>query len=300
MEWNALGCPCQLLAEVSGAEGRERCERAFAGVRAWVAEFEARYSRFREDSLLSRLNHGAGSGWQSVDAEMSDMLDLCEWSFFQSRQCLDATALPLVKLYYKVTEAPDLAAVARAMERVGWRRLQRRPGAVLLPDGMSLDFGGFGKEYAVDVAAMLLEEAGLSTYLVNFGNDIRVRGAPDGAPGWVVGMEDPFDTTRVLKRLVMTSGALAASGNYRRQVTIGGQSYGHIVDPRTGRPARTELVALHVTAPTALQAGVFATAGIILGLEEGTRLIDSSAGVEAFFIGETFITKTKGLTCYDP
>lgn len=289
-----------MVAEAAGEAERRQCERAFAGVRSWVAEFEARYSRFREDSLLSRLNQGAGSGWQSVDAEMADMLDLCEWVYFQSRQCVDATALPLVKLYYKVTEAPDLASVARAMECVGWRRLQRREGALLLPAGMSLDFGGFGKEYAVDVAAMLLEEAGIATYLVNFGNDIRVSGAPEGAPGWVIGMEDPFDTTRVLKRLVKTSGAVAASGNYRRQVTIAGQSYGHIVDPRTGRPARTELVALHVTAPTALQAGVFATAGIILGLEEGTRLIDSSAGVEAFFIGENFTTKTKGLTCYDP
>ncbi|MEY3000310.1 MAG: hypothetical protein RL648_524 [Verrucomicrobiota bacterium] len=300
LQWVAIGCPCELVADVTSEAERRVAEAAFREVWAWLTDFEARYSRFKPESQLSRLNSGAGSGWQAVDPEMADMLELCDWAYFQSRQCLDATALPVVKLYYRAEAAPDLTDVARAMEAVGWRRIQRRPDAVWIPHGMSLDFGGFGKEYAVDVAAMLLEEAGLRTWLVNFGNDIRVSGSPRGAPGWVIGMEDPFDVSRMVKRLMLTKGGVAASGNYRRRVILDGQSYGHIVDPRTGRPARTEVVAVHVTAPTALQAGVLSTAAVILGLQEGKSLIESCEGAEAFFMCETTVDKTKGLTCYDP
>lgn len=266
----------------------------------WVSDYESRYSRFIEQSELSRLNRGAGTGWQSVDADMSDMLDLCDWAYFQSRRCLDVTAAPLVKLYYRAQRAPDLVEIAQMLPFVGWDRIQRRPGAVYLPEGMSLDFGGFGKEHAVDLAATLLEMSGLTTYLVNFGNDIRVRGVPNQAPGWVIGMEDPTDTSQMVKRLIRTEGGVAASGNYRRKVTIAGKDYGHIVDPRTGRPAKTEVVAVHVTAPSALQAGVLATAAVILGLEKGMDLVETCVGAEAFFICEQTTKKTKGLICYDP
>lgn len=277
-----------------------RARTAFRVVQEWVEEFEGRYSRFRDDSILSQLNRGAGEGWQAIDDETSGMFELCDWVHYQSMGCVDVTAAPLVRLYYKASAAPDLSEVAQAIKNVGWRRIEHRRGAVRIPSGMSLDFGSWGKEYAVDMAAALIHENGFDTYLVNFGNDIRVSGAPDGTPGWVVGMEDPFDTSRVLKRLVRTSGGVAASGNYRRKVTIDGQTYGHIVDPRTGRPAASEVIATHVTSHTTLLAGILSTAAIILGRDEGLKLVDTCEGAEAFMIGENFITKTKGMTCYDP
>lgn len=277
-----------------------RARTAFKAVQDWVEEFECRYSRFREDSILSQLNRGAGKGWQAIDDETSEMLELCDWVHYQSMGCVDVTAAPLVRLYYKASAAPDLSEVARSIKNVGWRRIEHRKGAIRIPSGMSLDFGSWGKEYAVDFAAAIIQESGFDTYLVNFGNDIRVSGAPDGTPGWVIGMEDPLDTTRVLKRLVQTSGGVAASGNYRRKVTIDGQTFGHIVDPRTGRPAASEVIATHVTANTTLLAGILSTAAIILGRDEGLKLVDTCEGAEALMIGENFLTKTKGMTCYDP
>ncbi|HZV33836.1 MAG TPA: FAD:protein FMN transferase, partial [Verrucomicrobiae bacterium] len=120
----------------------------------WVAWFESHYSRFIPESLIGRINAAAGLHWVEVDAETDALFNLCQEMVFFTRGVFDPTALPLLKLWNwksKPAVVPSEKAVAQARELVGWRKIQRRKGGIFLPrEGMSIDLGGIGKEYAVD------------------------------------------------------------------------------------------------------------------------------------------------------
>jgi len=134
--------------------------------------------------------------------------------------------------------------------------------------GMELDFGGFGKEYAVDRAARILAESGARSALVNLAGDLAVIGAqPDGSP-WRVGVRHPRKAGMALASIPVSSGAVATSGDYERFVEVDGVRHCHILDPRTGLSARGfQSVTVH--APSCLVAGSATTVAMLKGREEG-------------------------------
>ena len=150
--FRALGTMCEVQYAASDAQA-VAFDRAAV---AWVTAFEAKYSRFRSDSLISRINAAAGREWIAVDAEMEAMLKLCDTLHFMTQGVLDPTALPLMLLWNYQAEKPRVPSateIAAARALVGWKKVQRTPGKIFLPEtGMALDFGGFGKEYAVDMS----------------------------------------------------------------------------------------------------------------------------------------------------
>ena len=155
------------------------------------------------------------------------------------------------------------------LARVGWARVQWRDGAVRLPEpGMELDFGGFGKEYAVDRMVEVLRDAGAGHALVNLAGDCRALGArPDGQP-WAVGVAHPRRPGALLATLGLAGAALATSGDYERGLWHQGARLGHVLDARTGWPVQV-WAAVSVVAPTALEAGNRATLAL---LAEGDAL----------------------------
>ena len=181
---------------------------------------------------------------------------------------------------------PSDAEVESARALVGWRLVQRMPGRIRLPKaGMALDLGGIGKEYAVDQVTLLLAHAGVTSALVDFGADIRVLGLPsDGRPAWKIGLENPLQPGKAWTSLVVREGAVATSGDYLRGFETGGRRYGHIVDPRTGRPVDHGVLAASVFAPSCTQAGMLSTAACVLGPGEGHRLLESAPGVQGCLV----------------
>jgi thiamine biosynthesis lipoprotein len=175
---------------------------------------------------------------------------------------------------------PSDDAIREAQQRVGWSKVQRAPGRLFLPlEGMGLDLGGMGKEFAVDQIGLLTRQFPLTGALIDFGADIRVVGLPpDGRPGWHIGLEDPQSPGRVWRGLSARDCAVATSGNYLRHFEIDGIRYGHILDPRTGRPTPVQVLAVSVLAPSCTQAGLLSTSALVLGAVEGLRLIDSTPG----------------------
>jgi FAD:protein FMN transferase len=136
-----------------------------------------------------------------------------------------------------------------------------------LPAGMEVDFGGIGKEYAVDrVADWAARESG-DPVLVNFGGDLRCTGAAPASGAWQVGIESLAKPGQPAKRIELTSGALATSGDARRAIVIDGKRYGHILDARTGWPAPGAPRSITVAAPTCSQAGSFSTLAMLHGAD---------------------------------
>ena len=300
LTWSALGTRCEVQYAATSSAQAQAFETAAV---AWVAAFEAKYSRFRPDSLLSRINAAAGRAPVAIDAEMEGLLALCDRLHFMTQGVLDPTALPLLRLWDYKAPSPRLPAEAEivaAQRLVGWTQVQRTPSHGCLPEpGMALDFGGFGKEWAVDIVAQIARDHGLTAALVDFGHDLRAVGLPPGRPAWHIGLEDPAAPGALKGSLALTRGqGLASSGDYLRRVVIDGVRYGHIVDPRTGRPVANGCRQATIIAPTCLQAGVLSTAAFVLGVQAGLELIQAQPGAEGQLLTDSTRAQTRGFWNY--
>ncbi|HYD83078.1 MAG TPA: FAD:protein FMN transferase, partial [Opitutus sp.] len=280
LSFSALGTVCDVQYACDQPAVAQTFERH---VVQWVQAFEAKYSRFREDSLVSRINAAAGRGWVEIDAEVEQLFKLCDTLVFLTQGIIDPTILPLMRLWnYKVprTVLPAEAEIARARSLVGWRKVKREPGRVFLPEpGMALDFGGFGKEYAVDVVAQIAIDHGIANVLVDFGHDLRALGRPPDRPAWHIGLENPSMPGVAAGSVALTGNrGIASSGDYLRGFALGGRRYGHIVDPRTGWPVANGCMQATAIASSCLQAGVLSTTAFVLGVAKGIEFIQAAPG----------------------
>ena len=276
LAFNAMGTECQVsFTCISMARAREFREH----VLKWLAGFEARFSRFLPDSLISRINDAAGVAAVEVDEEAESLFKLCDWFHWFTGGIFDPSSLPLMRLwdYHKVHDrAPADDQVKEARERVGWTRVDRKDGKVFLPQaGMGIDLGGIGKEYAVDRVFEMGIDFGLRDIIVDFGHDLRMRGEPPEKGAWRIGLQDPRDPGKCWTGVGVTDRAVCTSGNYFRHFEINGRRYGHILDPRTGYPVDNGCFSSTAIAPTCTAAGILSTTSFILGPELGIKLIDT-------------------------
>lgn len=281
ISFHAMGTPCRVWITAP----KPIVAAAWDAVIRWVAEFEAKYSRFIPSSLVNQINDAAGRAWVQIDPETERMLSLCHEMHFITRGTFDPTALPLIRVWdWKANppKVPDDANIEAARKLVGWRKVQRAPGKVFLPEpGMAIDLGGMGKEYAVDQVIQLLAELGATSALVDFGADVRVFGPPPGGkPAWHIGLEDPAQPGQCWTGLAIRDQAVATSGDYRRHFVSNGRRFGHILDVRTGRPVDNGCRAVSVVASSCSLAGMLSTAAFVLGPEEGLRLLDATSQAE--------------------
>jgi thiamine biosynthesis lipoprotein len=257
----------------------------------WVSWFESHYSRFIPDSLIGRINAAAGLHWVEVDAETDALFNFCQEMVFLTRGLFDPSSLPLMRLWNwkaKPEAVPAAAEIAKARELVGWRKVQRRPGGIFLPrEGMALDLGGIGKEYAVDRVLAMGLERGFANLLVDFGQDVRVHGQPPGRPAWHIGLEDPAKPGECWTGVAVNDHAVATSGDYVRHYTVDGRRYGHIIDPRDGQPVNNGCKSVSIIAPNCTMAGILSTSAFILGAKEGLELIRICPGGEGAITTET-------------
>jgi thiamine biosynthesis lipoprotein len=292
--FKAMGTWCQITFDPPSPFAAKEFKRA---VLRWVADFEAKYSRFLPDSLISRINAAAGAHWVEIDPETERIFALCEELIFITSGVFDPTSLPLIQRWNWKAQPPvipDDAAIRAARELVGWHNVELKPGAIFLPrEGMCLDLGGIGKEYAVDCAARLAAAHGIHCALVDFGQDVHARGTPPGKEAWHIGLEDPKRPGTCWASVGARDTAVATSGDYLRCFEIGGRRYGHILDPRTGYPVNNGCRAVTVIAPSCTLAGVLSTTAFILGATEGIKLIETLQRAEGCILTETSRSQTR-------
>jgi len=292
----ALGSECELFfAANNRAHAQEYVDAAFS----WLAAFEAKFSRFRPDSLISQINARAGIGWTDVDSETELLLELCDNAHFITKGAFDATSLPLSQLWdwkRRRDVLPNAAEIQAAKDLVGWKLLQRAPGRVFLPrKGMMLDFGGVGKELAVDCLTRVGEAHGIQHLMVDLGGDIAVRGEPPEGGGWYVGLEDPADINRCYVGIRLKDGAaIATSGDYRRCFQLDGLTFGHIVDSRTGWPVANGTRAASVIAPRCTMAGLLSTSAMVLGGQDAIGMLERNPGVQGCLWHKGLVHETRG------
>jgi thiamine biosynthesis lipoprotein len=296
----ALGTQCRMLFS---CDSRGAAEVFRADAATWLMDYEARYSRFVDSSLINKINAAAGSHAVEIDDELVSIFKLCDWFHWSSSGVFDPTMLPLTKLWdYKaeVPRPPSEAAIKAALERVAWSRVRRDDHRVMLPEpGMALEIGGIGKEYAVDRVCAMAQESGIRNYMIDFGHDIRVAGSPPEGGDWRIGLEDPRTPGRCGFGVGLSGMAIASSGNYARGFDWEGRRYGHILDPRTGYPVDNGSLVVSVVASTCTEAGILSTVAFVLGPSEFIRFLGTHQQAEGCMITQNGTIRTPGFARYE-
>lgn len=240
-----------------------------------VRRIESKYSRYNPSSLIGQINDQAGLNWVACDAETIGLLDYAEQLSRISQGLFDITSGVLRRVWdFKNPALPSAEQLKQILPLIGWEMVERKGQAVRLKQvGMQLDFGGFGKEYAVDRVATILLENGVgrndaskrekySSALINFGGDVRALGVKPNGLAWQIGIQDPRQLDTCFATLALSQGALTTSGDYERYMALDGKRYCHIINPMTGQPV-SYWRSVTVLAPLASAAGATSTIAML-------------------------------------
>ena len=261
--------------QVHGGDAKRAREAAGRAIDE-VARIEAKFSRYRPESIVSRINAAAGGEPVAVDEETDALLRFAGECFRESGGLFDITSGVLRRAWrFDEGRIPTDAELAPILPLIGWGRVELAEGRVRLPArGMELDFGGFGKEYAVDRAALVLKEAGVESAMVSLAGDLAILAPQPGGEPWRLGIQHPRKPDHVVATLPVLSGAIATSGDYERYIEREGVRHCHVLDPRTGRSARGfQSVTVH--APSCLVAGGATTIAMLKGRDAGLEWLRS-------------------------
>ncbi len=244
---------------------------------AEVQRIEAKYSRYRTDSVVSAINRAAGQAAVTVDDETAALLAFAARLHGESAGRFDVTSGVLRRAWdFKAARLPDARDLAALLPLIGWERIEWDGRHLRLPTaGMEVDFGGIGKEYAADRAATAMQKLGARHGLVNLGGDIRIVGTqPDGG-AWTIGVQDPRgEPGTAVAVLPVSAGAMATSGDYERYFERDGRRYCHLLDPRTGWPVNYWR-SVSVVAPLCVLAGACATIAMLQPVEQAVDFLRS-------------------------
>ena len=263
--FQAMASRCEIRLEAADGSAAQALAQCATDE---VRRIEAKYSRYQVGSVVSCINAQAGREWMTCDFETLALLDFADTLYDTSGGLFDITSGVLRHAWnFRQAQLPTPETLQGLCQLVDWRSVQRVGRCVRLPKvGMELDFGGFGKEYAADRAAAVLLGQGVTHGYVNLGGDIRVLGPqPQGLP-WVIGIQHPRDSNRLIASIALSSGALATSGDYERFFELDGRRYCHILHPRSGWPV-DHWRSVSVQAGSALQAGSLATVAMLSGAQ---------------------------------
>ena len=240
-----------------------------------VQEIEKKFSRYQPDSIISVINKNAGIAAVEVDQETAALIDYAAECWRQSEGLFDISSGILRQVWdFKNKRVPQEAELEKILPLIGWEKVNwNNPHIFLTAPGMEIDFGGIGKEFAVDKLSGLMHGLGLESALINLGGDVRVLGPqPDGS-SWNVGVQHPRKTHETIAGIFIAKGAIATSGDYERSFELNGKRYSHILNPKNGMPVES-FQSVTVISESCLVSGSLATLAMLKGEEKGLDFLN--------------------------
>ena len=263
---------------------------------AVVDDLENKISVWRLDSQVAYINKHAAREPTKAAPDVIDLILYCRKVYSQTDGAFDVTVGPLVKLwgFYRSQDEsspqgpfPSDEALAETCAKVGMDKVavDLDKGAVSFArDGMLLDFGGIGKGLALDRAAEVLKRHGVTTAALSAGtSSIVVLGTPPAAAGWRVRVRDPYDDRASLDEVILRDEALSTSGSYEKFFELGGKKYGHIFDPRTGRPVEG-MLSVTVIGRSGMETDALSTAFFVMGAEKTRAYCKTHPGLRVTLV----------------
>jgi thiamine biosynthesis lipoprotein len=297
-QFRAMGSHIQLWLDADPLHARPAFER----VEAWFEKTEDQLSRFRPHSELCRLNDRPQE-WVPVSPLMWRIVTTALSLAQATGGLFDPTILPALEAAGYTASFDEMhgagTAPAGALPAPGrWPQVQVDPvwRAICLPAGVRLDLGGVAKGLVAQEAARMLSEGGPA--LVDAGGDLTAAQAPRGWPGWPVAVAAPAavgEDEGDLFQLLLADGTLATSGSDYRRWQQGTQTAHHVIDPRTGSPATSDVVTATVLARDAAQAEGWATAALVAGSDVAMDMLEERKVAAALVCSDGRVRRTNAM-----
>lgn len=279
-------------------------------IEATLKRFDGSLSPFNDTATITRINRNEDlipdSFFTNVFRRSMEISGETDGAF-------DITVAPLANAWgfgFKKGAFPDSVMIDSLLEITGYTKVRlSSEGKVLKDDSrIMLSCSAVAKGYAVDVVAQMLEKKGIHNFMVDIGGEVVVCGKNPKQDLWRIGINKPVDDSLAVNQelqtiLQVTDLGIATSGNYRNYYYKDGKKYAHTIDPRTGYPVQHSILSATVIAKDCMSADAYATAFMVMGLEEAERFADAHPDIDACFIysdenGELRTFLTKGMEKY--
>ena len=259
-------------------------------IEAQMKEVDAALSMFNKESIITRVN-------SNQPVELNEMFT----EVFQQAQkisedtdgAFDITVGPLVNAWgfgFKNEQLPNKHAVDSLMAIIGYKKVSYKNHQIIKSDPrITLDCSAIAKGYGVDVVARLLEDKGISNYMVEIGGEVVTKGISEKRVPWKIGVtkptDDPISEGNELQTILnVTDKAMATSGNYRNFYYKGKRKYAHTIDPKTGYPVQHNILSATVLTNTCMRADAYATAFMVMGFEGAKKVLERNPDLMAYII----------------
>jgi thiamine biosynthesis lipoprotein len=271
------------------AYGPDRARLAEAAEAAFeeIDRLDRQMSNYSETSELTYINRNAAREDVIVEKGLFDLLKLSLDYNRETGGAFDITVGPLMRAWGFFNDSgrvPDAKELASVVARVGSKHVNLNERARTIRfdrEGVELDLGGIAKGYAVDKAAAILRESGVTSALISSGSSsICAIGAPPKQPAWRIEVSDPTDRSQHLTTIDLKDESISTSGCHEKTFKVGGKTYCHIMDPRTVHPIEGMLGATIIT-PLGVEAEALSKATMLNGIEWTKQLAKKRADVRA-------------------
>ena len=261
-----------------------------AEVVAKLKEVDAALSMFNEQSTISKINNNEAV---KPDKMFLDVFHLAQQISQDTQGAFDITVAPLVNIWgfgFKHGQEPTTHAIDSLRQFVGYQKVSYNGKTIQKQDPrIMLDCSAIAKGYGTDVVARLLDEKGITNYLVEIGGEVVTRGISEKRVPWKIGVTKPTDDTLHVGNdlqtvLNVTDKAMATSGNYRNFYYKGGRKYAHTIDPKTGRPVQHNILSATVLCNQCAKADAYATAFMVMGLDKAREVLERNPDLMVYFI----------------
>lgn len=279
-------------------------------IEARMKEFELSLSTYNPASIISRINNNESD--VALDDFFVTVYNKSVEVSDKTGGAFDMTVGPLVKAWgfgFGASDTFKMPDIEKIMPFIGYNKVKMQDNRIVkqFPE-TRLDASAIAKGYSSDVIAKLFEEEGCENYMIEIGGEVACKGLNPKGKKWHIGIDKPIEdeanVNSELQTIVAISGVgLATSGNYRQFYYRDGKRYAHTIDPRTGFPVQHNLLSATVIAPTCMQADAYATAFMVLGVDESLRICNAIENMECYLIfsnekGEYEVKMTDGFKQY--
>ncbi|MDD5614547.1 MAG: FAD:protein FMN transferase [Candidatus Omnitrophica bacterium] len=272
-------------------EGEGSKKYIFDNAVSELKKSEKLFNDYSKKSEISQVNSTAYKNPIRITDDLAQVLRGALKISKESGGCFDPTVRPLVELWgFKsgLKEFPSPEEIDSTLSLIGWENLSLDANIVnFKKPGLSLDLGGIAKGYAVDRAVRALKDSSILNALVEVGGDIYCLGSGPDHKGWKIGIQHPKIKGAVIATVTASDIAVATSGNYEKFFVYQGKIYSHIIDPRSGYPAQSEILSATVLASSCMEADGWATAFFVMGLEPAKEFVELKDDLELILITET-------------
>lgn len=258
---------------------------------AEISRIENLISDWIPTSQVSEINKNAGIQPVKVDKELLELTKRALYFSEISNGAFDisfAAAERIWKFDGSMTQVPSAEEVAASVKKIGYQNIlidTEKSTIFLKYSGMKIGFGSIGKGYAADKTKQLMRSKGVAAGIINASGDITTWGKQPSGKEWMIGITNPKKKEKIIAVFGISDAAIVTSGSYEKFVEIDHKRYSHIIDPRTGYPARG-ISSVTIFAESAAMANGFSTSVMVLGKEKGLKLINDHPGILGILIDD--------------